>query len=123
VILIDTSVWAEHFDHAIEALVGHLAADLVLIHPFVIGELAMGNLKRRRAILEDFHRLPRAVVAADHEVLDMIERHKLFGRGIGYVDAHLLAGARLSEATSLWTFDKRLEAAAIQIGVAHPSSG
>jgi len=118
VILVDTSVWAEHVDHAVDSLAALLDDNNILMHPFVIGELAMGNLQRREPVLRDLLRLPRAIVASHGEVLEMIEQHRLFGRGIGYVDAHLLASARLTPGASLWTFDRRLEAAALQLKIA-----
>ena len=90
------------------ALVALLDANLVLTHPFVIGELALGNLGDRRAVLTALLDLPAAVVARDSEVLEFIDRHALFGRGVGYVDAHLLAAARLTAGATLWTHDKRL---------------
>ncbi len=118
-ILVDTSVWAQHIGRDVAALSALLEAGEVLIHPFVIGELALGNLRRRDAVLSDFRLLPQALVAAHDEVLEFVERNRLFGRGIGYVDAHLLAAARLSGDTPLWTFDKKLAAAALQLGLAY----
>ena len=90
----------------------------VLTHPFVIGELALGNLRQRDRILGDLRDLPRASVASDQEVIQFITRYRLFGRGIGYVDAHLLAAVRLSPETALFTRDRRLMAAAEQLQVA-----
>ena len=116
-ILVDTSVWAEHINREVDALTGLLDAGDVLVHPFVIGELAMGNL-RRRETLRDLHELPRAIMATDQEVLRLIDQHRLFGRGIGYVDAHLLAATRLSADALLWSFDQRLIAAALQLRIA-----
>lgn len=118
-ILVDTSVWAQHIDRHVSALTAALDAEQVLIHPFVIGELAMGNLRQRGPILSDLQDLPKVIVASDQETLDLIERGRLFGIGIGYVDAHLLAAALLSVGTSLWTFDKRLDAAAARLGISH----
>jgi predicted nucleic acid-binding protein len=119
VILVDTSVWAQHIDRNVDALTAALNAGLVLIHPFVIGELAMGNLRQRGPVLSDLQDLPKAIVASDQETLGLIERSRLFGIGIGYVDAHLLAAALLSAGTSLWTFDKRLDIAAARLGLSH----
>ncbi len=82
------------------------------MHPFVIGELAMGNLKSRERILRDLHALPEAARARDDEVLDFIVDHELFGRGISYIDVHLLAAAKLTARTTLWTRDRRLRQAA-----------
>jgi len=119
VILVDTSVWARHIDRKVEALSVLLEADDVSSHPFVIGEIALGNLRRRDVVLADLRLLQQAAVATHEEVMEMVERHRLFGRGIGYVDAHLLAAARLTEDTRLWTLDKKLAATAAQLGIAY----
>jgi predicted nucleic acid-binding protein len=118
-ILVDTSIWAEHIDREVEALAALLRAEPVLVHPFVTGELAMGNLRQRDRWLRDLQLLPQATVAAHGETMQLVERHRLFGRGIGYVDAHLLAATRLSPESLLWTFDQRLHAAAIQLRLAY----
>jgi predicted nucleic acid-binding protein len=89
----------------------------VLAHPFVIGELALGNLGRRSTILDDLGQLPSAVVADPREVLGFIESAALMGRGMGYVDVHLLASARLTAGARIWTFDKRLADAAEGLGL------
>ena len=117
-ILVDTSVWIEHFRSGDEALAGLLEASEVLAHPFVVGELALGNLRQREIVLEALSGLPCASVAADNEVLRFIGRHALFGRGVGYVDAHLLAAARLTLGAKLWTRDKRLHEVAAELGLA-----
>lgn len=95
-ILVDTSVWIDHFRRADPALVGMLNDCRVLGHPFVTGELALGNLRNRDDILDALHGLPRANIATDDEVLLFILQGALSGRGIGYVDVHLLASVRLS---------------------------
>jgi predicted nucleic acid-binding protein len=118
VILADTSVWVAHFRSTEAALAELLDASLILAHPFVIGELALGNLGARDAVLTALLDLPAAVVATDSEVLDFIDRHALFGRGIGYIDAHLLAAARLTAGAKLWTLDKRLSLVADALGLA-----
>ena len=92
-ILVDTSVWIEHLRAGDERLTALLDAGEVLAHPFVIGELALGNLRGREAFMRDLRDLPRAAVVDDEEVLRFIERQGLFGRGIGYIDTHLLGGA------------------------------
>jgi predicted nucleic acid-binding protein len=118
VILVDTSVWVEHLHSGNEELAALLNGGEVLAHPFVIGELALGNLLPRDRFLSDLRDLPQAIVAEDEEVLRMINRQALFGRGIGYVDAHLLAAARLTNGSQLWTRDRRLQAVAAQLGLA-----
>ena len=116
-ILVDTSVWVDHLRSSDAELSALLNASQVLAHPFVIGELALGNLRQRELVLTALARLPSAIVARHAEVLGMVARHGLFGRGVGYVDAHLLAAARLSGATLL-TNDKRLRAVAGSLGLA-----
>jgi predicted nucleic acid-binding protein len=118
VILVDTSVWVDHFRAADERLVALLNAGEVLGHPFVSGELALGNLRRRDAVLGDLPDLRQAAVASDEDVVQLIDREALFGRGIGYIDAHLLAAARLTPGSKLWTHDRRLEAVAARLGLA-----
>ena len=117
-ILVDTSVWIDHLRAGDANLALRLEAGEVLAHPFIIGELALGNLKQRESILAAMQSLPQASVATEEEVLLFIEQHKLFGLGIGYVDAHLLSAARLTPGTVLWTRDKRLLVAANQLGLA-----
>ncbi len=119
-ILVDTSVWINHLRHGDAALVRCLEVGGVLTHPFVVGELALGNLRQREVILAALCDLPHAEVATDDEVLAFVNRHALFGLGIGYVDAHLLAAASLTSGASLWTRDKRLLAVAEKLAVAMP---
>jgi predicted nucleic acid-binding protein len=118
VILVDTSVWVDHLRAGDKALGSLLDAGMVLAHPFVIGELALGNLRQREIVLSALSNLPHASIATDAEVLHFIDRHALFGRGIGYVDTHLLAAARLTAGAELWTKDKRLHGVAVQLGLA-----
>ena len=117
-ILVDTSVWIEHLRSASAILTELLGDGQVLVHPFVLGELALGSLRQRDVFLSDLRDLPQAVVATDGEVLSLIDRRTLFGRGIGYVDAHLLAAARLTAGSKLWTHDRRLQAVAAQLDLA-----
>ena len=117
-ILADTSVWVDHLKKGDRALAELLDAGQVLAHPFVIGELALGYLRRRDVVLGALRDIPRATVATDREVLDFIDRHALHGLGIGYVDAHLLAAARLTADTLLWTRDGRLARAAGRLSLA-----
>jgi predicted nucleic acid-binding protein len=121
-ILVDTSVWVDHLRKGDARLKALLGAGQVLVHSFVTGELALGNLRQREAILQFLQDLPQAVSAGDGEVLGFIEQNAIFGLGIGYVDAQLLASARLSAAL-LWTHDKRLLEVASRLGLAAQSSG
>ena len=117
-ILVDTSVWIEHLRSASAILSVLLDDGGVLGHPFVLGELALGNLRQRDEILRVLRRSPQATSASHLEVLLFIDREALYGRGIGYVDAHLLAAARLTAGSKLWTRDRRLQAVAGQLGLA-----
>ena len=117
-ILVDTSVWVDHLRAGEQGLEELLQHGRVLTHPFVIGELACGNLQNREMVLTLLQELPRAQVAIDEEVLFFIDRHRLHGLGIGYIDAHLLASVSLKETARLWTRDKRLHASASALGLA-----
>ena len=117
-ILADTSTWIDHFRTGNPTLIELLNTSQVLVHPFVIGELACGNLKNRKTILSLLHDLPISSIASDEETLFFIDRHRLMGRGIGYIDAHLLASASLTGTVRLWTFDKRLDAIATEMKLA-----
>lgn len=117
-ILVDTSIWIDHLRSGDSRLGALLQNGDVQAHPFVIGELALGNLTRRQEILGLLNNLPLARTATDSEVLAMIEARQLFGLGIGYVDAHLLAASLLTTGTGLWTRDKRLASVAVQLGLA-----
>ena len=118
-ILVDTSVWVDHLRKGDRGLAALLTASKVLMHPCVIGDMACGNLHRREELLALFKDLPCAAVATDDEVLFFIERHTLMGRGLGYVDVHLLASVALHGTARLWTRDKRLRAAADSLGLGH----
>ncbi len=120
-ILVDTSVWVDHFRSGDSELSDLLNAGQALIHPFVIGELACGNLKNRAAVLSLLHNLPFATIAEDPEALCFIERHQLCGVGIGFIDVHLLASTRLSGGALLWTRDKRLHQQAVRLTLAKVS--
>jgi predicted nucleic acid-binding protein len=110
VILVDTSVWVDHFRRGNSELAEALERGEVLTHPFILGELACGDLKKRREVLELMRALPQAIAASDEEALLFIEERRLFGKGIGYIDAHLLASVALTEGAQLWTLDKKLAA-------------
>ncbi|MCC7325557.1 MAG: type II toxin-antitoxin system VapC family toxin [Burkholderiales bacterium] len=117
-ILLDTSVWVDHLRRSDSLAVAVLESGQATAHAFVIGELACGNLKSRAHVIELLQALPQLAMATDDEVLYFIERHKLMGRGIGYVDAHLLAAAAIG-GSFLWTRDKRLREIATELGVAY----
>ena len=121
-ILVDTSVWVDHLRSGDVQLVDLLERANVIMHPFVIGEIACGILRDRLSILELLLDLPAAAVAEGEEVLGFIERHLLHGKGIGYVDVHLLASVALTEGAKLWTRDKRLRVVAEAIGCAFQDS-
>ena len=115
--LVDTSVWVDHLRRGNARLARHLDAGEVECHPFVIGELACGDLKQRAQLLDLLQRLPRVLQAEHEEVLGFIDAQRLMGRGLGWVDTHLLASALLSQ-TPLWTLDKRLAARAAALRIA-----
>ncbi len=118
-ILVDTSVWIDHLRAGAPALAAALEQGRVLMHPFVLGELACGNLKSRGEVLKLLGELPAAPVATAPEALDFIERRALMGRGIGYIDVHLLASVALAGTAQLWTRDKRLAAVAADLELAY----
>ncbi|HWD59909.1 MAG TPA: PIN domain-containing protein [Stellaceae bacterium] len=117
-ILVDSSIWIDHIRAPDELLTALLTRHEVLGHPFVIGEVAVGSIRNRDAVLASLQELPGAPIATDGDVLNLIEQHRLHGRGIGYVDAHLLAASRLTRGTSLWTRDRRLRDIATELGLA-----
>lgn len=115
-ILADTSVWVDHLRSTNLVLAEHLRRDEVWMHPFVAGELALGNLPKRAETLEALDNMRQAELASEREVRGFLDGRKLWGLGIGYIDLHLLASARLVHAR-LWTRDKRLESAALKVGL------
>lgn len=117
-ILLDTSVWVDHLRVGDKDVANLLVSGHVLAHPFVVGELALGNLRQRQAILSSLQDLSQTSIATDREVLHFIERHALAGLGIGYVDAHLLAATQLTAGALLWTRDKNLLRVAERLGLA-----
>lgn len=116
-VLIDTSIWIDHLRKADPKLIQLLDAQQVLMHPYIIGELACGNLHPRDEVLNLLSVLPTARVADRQEVLYFIEANHLHGKGIGYVDAHLLSSVALERTATLWTRDKRLGILAQSIGL------
>lgn len=111
-ILVDTSVWVDHFRAADPHLVALLTRNEVLTHPHVIGEIALGSVAKRAEVLRYLSHLPTVVVARHEEVMIFIEGYKLASTGLGYVDANLLASTALTPGAALWSRDKNLRAAA-----------
>jgi predicted nucleic acid-binding protein len=122
-ILVDTSVWVDHLNTTDELLAKLLAQQRVLMHSFVLGEIACGNLRSRPKLLQLLQDLPAAVIAENNEVMAYMERHSLFGKGIGFVDVHLLAAVALNAGATLWTRDKRLLLAAQSLGCHFVTTG
>jgi predicted nucleic acid-binding protein len=117
-VLVDTSIWISHLREGDDHLAALLEKATVCSHPFVVGELACGNLKNRTEILSLLRALPSAEIVDHEEVLTLIDNNDLMGKGLGYVDVHLIGSALLSEAM-LWTRDIRLERAAADLGVSY----
>ncbi|MCH8217284.1 MAG: PIN domain-containing protein [Planctomycetes bacterium] len=113
-VLVDTSIWVSHLRNGSEALAKKLREGIVVCHPFVIGELACGNLKNRREILESLQALPTVEVAEQIELLEFIENKGIMGKGLGWIDMHLIASSLLSH-VQLWTSDKRLKQVATDL--------
>lgn len=116
-ILVDTSVWVDHFRKGEPRLSSELERGVVFMHPFVLGELACGHLRNRGEVLRLLRQLPAAPVASDEEALGFIEDRGLMGRGIGYVDVHLLAATALAGDLRLWSRDRRLADVAGDMGL------
>lgn len=121
-VLVDTSVWVDHFRRSNPALVDLLLQDAVLSHPWVLGELACGSPPSRAQTLADLAALRAARVATVDEVMLLVERERLYGQGCGLVDLGLLASVRLTEGARLWTLDRRLATMAGSLGVAHEAA-
>lgn len=115
-IIADTSVWVDHLKKGDARLAARLEEGRILMHAWIIGELSLGALKRRDSLLQSLHELPQAPVCAPDEVLHFIQASALSGRGVGLVDAHMLASAKLIGAT-LWTRDRRLAEEAGRLGL------
>jgi predicted nucleic acid-binding protein len=121
-ILVDTSVWVDHLRTGVPTLARALETHGVLVHRWVVGELALGDLSNRAGVLALLRALPQCDVAEPEELLHMIERVELHGRGIGYVDAQLLAATQLTPGARLWSRDRRLADAATQLGLRYDSA-
>jgi predicted nucleic acid-binding protein len=120
-ILVDSSVWIDHFRNTEPRLESLLIHELVSLHPFVLGELACGNLSKRTETISRLAKLPVAAVAPELQVRHLLESRRFWGSGLGWVDMHLLASA-LIEGLRLWTTDRAVSAAARQLGIAFPDS-
>ncbi len=119
-ILADTSIWLDHLRQPDATLAELLAKKRIVTHPMVIGEIAMGALSQRDTKLRALHKLRQARVAYHEEVLALVENHRLWGSGVGYVDAHLLTSVQLTGHCTLWTRDKRLRSAAEKLDLNWP---
>ena len=115
--LVDTSVWIDHLRRRNETLVAALEGGLVRIHPFIIGEIALGSLRQREAILSALSALPQVTIATEAEVMALIGSERLYGLGVGFVDVHLIAATRLTPGVRLWTLDKQLATVADRLGL------
>ncbi len=115
-VLVDTSVWVDHFRRGNDRLSGLLEKERVMIHPFIFFELACGNIRNRNEILALLRVLPSSGIAVMDEVLAFIDSHRLMGKGLGYVDVQVLASAIIAN-VRLWTLDKRLAGAAVALGL------
>lgn len=118
-ILVDSSIWIDYLRSGDIILARLLEESSVLTHPFILGELALGNLRQREQILGHLLALPEITPATDEEVMHFINTNRLYGRGIGYIDAHLLASVRLASGSRIWTRDKRLHGLAREMNIAH----
>ena len=119
-ILADTSVWIDHLRASDAHLSTLLSRVDVAMHPMVLGELACGNLQDRQTLIALWRNLPQLAAVTNAEALYFLDQNRLWGRGIGYIDLHLLAAVALSAQARLWTRDKRLRKTAQQIGLAYP---
>lgn len=117
-VLVDTSVWVVHLRNGNIGLETLLNEGHVVCHPFIVGELACGNLKNRAEILSLLQALPMAIYVEHEEVMRFIEDHTLMGKGLGYIDIHLIASAILTE-IQVWTVDKKLNEIASKLGIGY----
>ena len=117
-ILVDTSVWIDHFHHSDEDLKELLMSNKVCIHPFILGELSCGNIANRQEVLSLLRTLRTINLVLEEEVLILIEERKLFGKGLGFIDIHLLASALIHH-VPIWTRDKSLKQVAGELGISY----
>ena len=120
-ILVDTSVWIDHFHHSDEALKKLLLSNQVCIHPFILGELSCGNISNRKEVLALLRSLRSVDMVLDEEVFILIENRKLYGKGLGFIDIHLLASAMIHH-VPIWTRDNTLKRVAGELGINYQSS-
>ncbi len=120
-ILVDTSVWIDHFHHSEGGLKELLLANQVCIHPFILGELSLGNISNRKEVLSLLRTLNRVEMVLDEEVFTLIEDRKLFAQGLGFIDVHLLAAALIHH-VQIWTKDKSLQRVAGELRIKYSSS-
>lgn len=118
-VLADTSIWIDHIAGKPTPLPDLLKARRVALHPLVIGEIAMSSLRERKLVIAELQKLPKVHVASNAEIMAMVEWQKLFGTGVGFVDAHLLAGVQMTDKATLLTKDNRLHKQAERLGVAY----
>jgi len=122
-ILVDTSIWVDHINAADDTLIYLLMQERIVMHPFVMGELALGSLHAREKVLKTLAAFPTVPLGTPAETFHLIETEKLYSRGIGYVDTALLVSTRLAPGTTLWTRDKRLAQIAMELGIeANPTT-
>jgi len=120
-ILADASIWVKHFRQGHPQLQQNLLDGQILMHPLVLGEIPCGNLRARSKILDDLRRLPSALSGQDEEVLDFLEQHRLYGKGLNWIDVHLLASALLT-GCRLWTLDSRLGEMASKLKIGYSAT-
>jgi predicted nucleic acid-binding protein len=122
-VLVDASIWIDHLRLKDEQLITLLELGQVFIHPMIIGELACGYLQNRQQLLSLWNNLPCVTEASHNEALHCLEKNKLMGKGIGYIDLHLLASTLLTSNTSVWTRDRRLDDLAERLNICWKSAG
>jgi predicted nucleic acid-binding protein len=118
-VIADSSIWMDHINKGDSGLVALMKQRRVRLHPMIIAEIALGSIKQRAIMLEELHAFPQVDSASHSEVMAMIEWMKLFGKGVGYVDAHLLAATRQLRSGTLWTRDNKLKAQAMRLNIAY----
>lgn len=118
-VVVDSAIWIDHINRGDDELIALLKRNRAAMHPMIYGEIALGSLKNRKAVLRELRELPHVAAAPHAEVFAMIEWLDLFGKGVGFIDVHLIAATRMIEGASLYTRDKRLRAQAERLGLAY----